>query len=93
MKQYRHITKPERLEIAILLERGYSDSEIAKVLGRDRSTIYRERKRNLVNGQYLPSKAQHKAYVRCKYAKYQAMRIVEDMKLREYIETKLLIDD
>lgn len=44
-------------------------------------------------GQYIPAKAQHKAYVRRKYAKYQAMRIVENMKLREYIETKLLIDE
>lgn len=93
MKQYGHITKAERLEIGILLGRSYSDGEIAKAMGRDRSTIYRERTRNLVNGEYAPEKAQHKAYVRRKYAKYQAMRIVEDMKLREYIETRLLIDD
>ena len=93
MKQYGHITKIERSEIFILHERGYSDSEIAKALGRNRSSIYRERRRNSVNGAYQSDKAQHKAYVRRKYAKYQAMRIVEDMKLREYIETKLLVDD
>ena len=93
MKQYGHISKAERLEIGILLERGYSDQEIADVLGRHRSTIYRERTNNAVNGKYVPLKAHHKAYVNRKYAKYQAMRIVEDMKLREYIETKLLVDE
>lgn len=93
MKQYRHITKAERLEIGILLEKGYSDQEIARSVGRNRSTIYRERTNNAVFGRYIPVKAQHKAYTRRKYAKYQAMRIVSNMKLREYIETKLLVDE
>lgn len=93
MKEIGQIDKYERLEIAILMKRGYSDAEIAQVLGRHRSSIYRERIRNTVCGKYNPRKAQHKAYVRRKYAKYQGMRIVEDMKLREYIETKLLVDD
>ncbi|NCD23938.1 MAG: IS30 family transposase [Spartobacteria bacterium] len=93
MKQYGHIKKTERLEIGILLKCGYSDQEIADVLGHHRSTIYRERTKNAVNGEYIPAKAQHKAYVNRKYAKYQAMRIVEDMKLREYIETKLLHEE
>lgn len=75
------------------MERVYSDSEIARVFGRDRSTIYRERKRNSVKAAYIPRKAQHKAYARRKYAKYQAMCIVKDVKLREYIETKLLVDE
>lgn len=90
MASYKHITKVERLEIAILLGKGYSDRDIAKSLGRCRSSVYRERIRGSVHGVYDPARANHKAYVRRKYAKYQAMRIVKDMKLREYIETKLV---
>ena len=93
MKKFKHLGKSDRLEIGILLDKGYSDQEIASVLGRNRSTIYRERTRNQVNSNYSPVKAQHKAYVRRKYSKYQSMCIVEDMKLREFIETKLLDDD
>ncbi len=89
MNNYRHISKVERMELSILLKRGYSDAEIAHELGRDRSTIYRERTRNMVKGEYVPRKAHHKAYVRRKYAKYQTMRIVSDMKLRDYIDTHL----
>lgn len=92
MNTYGQVKKAERLEIAILLSKNYSDAEIAQALGRNRSTIYRERTKNMVKGQYHPIKANAKAYTRRKYAKYQAMRIVKDMKLRQYIETKLLVE-
>lgn len=93
MSYYQHISRIERLEIGILRRKGYSVAEIATELSRHRSSIYRELRRNKVADEYLSAKANHKAYVRRKYAKYQAKRIVEDMKLREYIETKLLIED
>lgn len=93
MKHFKHLAKIERLEISLLLRKGYSVSEIATELGRDRSSIYRELKRNAVSGEYNGSKAVHKAYARRKYSKYQAMCIVDNMKLRQYIETKLLVDD
>lgn len=93
MNQYRHLSKTDRLELSILKRKGYTPAEIATELGRHISTIYRELKRNAVKGEYTGKKAAHKAYVRRKYAKYQAMCIVGDMKLREYIETKLLVDE
>jgi len=93
MNNYRHISKIERLEISILRRKGYKVVDIATELGRHKSSIYRELKNNSVSGEYQATKAQHKAYVRRKYSKYQAMSIVKDMKLREYIETRLLIDD
>ena len=93
MNYYTHISKIERLEVGILRRRGYSVAEVSTELGRSRSAIHREIRRNAVSGTYQSSKANHKAYVRRKYSKYQAMRIVEDMKLREYIHTRLLVDD
>ncbi len=89
MKNYQHISKIERREVSILLNKGYSVSEIGRELGRHKGSIYREVRRNTVAGSYCSSKAQHKAYVRRKYAKYQAMRIINDMKLRDYIDTHL----
>lgn len=86
---YTHIKKVERLEIAILLRRGYSVREIARVLKRSPGTISDEIRKNMVNGGYDSCKAQHKAYVRRKYSKYQGMKIVERSDLREYVETKL----
>jgi len=77
------------MEIGILLRKGYSLTDIATELGRHRSSLYRELQRNTVAGSYVSSKAQHKAYARRKYSKYQAMRIIGDVKLRDYIDTHL----
>jgi transposase, IS30 family len=93
MSNYKQLVKVERMEIGILLSKGYKVSDIAAEVGRHQSTLYRELRRNAVAGSYQSAKADHKAYVRRKAAKYQAMRIIGDMKLREYIETKLLVDD
>lgn len=46
--------------------------------------------RNKTRGAYDAKKAQHKAYVRRKYAKYQGMKIVRHAKLRTFVEEKLL---
>lgn len=56
------------------------------------STISDEIHRNSVRGKYDPRKAQHEAYVSRKYSKYQGMKIVEDRKLREFVENKLYDD-
>jgi transposase, IS30 family len=93
MSSYKQIVKVERMEIGILLARGYKVAEVALEIGRHPSTIYREIRRNAVSGSYQSLKANQKAYVRRRNAKYQAMSIIGDMKLREYIETRLLVDD
>lgn len=89
MEKKPKISRRERLEIGILLHRGYGVREIARVLGRSPSTVSEEVRRNRVNGSYDPLKAQHKAYVRRKYATYQGKKINEHMALREYIVEKL----
>lgn len=65
---------------------------IAALLGRSPNTISAEIRRNRVHRRYDPTKANHKAYVRRKYAKYQGMKIVEHDRLRNEI-TERLYDD
>jgi len=92
MRNYKHITKTERLEIALLKERGYSNRDVAKALKRSPNTISLEIAKNSVRGKYDQHKAQHKAYVKRKCSKYQGMKIVEDGQLRNYVEEKLKED-
>ena len=91
-KSYAHITKTERQEIAILLEKGYSQRDVAKTLKRNVSSVSREIANNSVNGEYDPAKANHKSYVARKYSKYQGMKIESRPDLRTYVETHLKED-
>lgn len=88
-KNYSHFTKDKRNEISILLKKGYSHQDIANAVGKNRSSITREISRNKVKGEYDPSKAHHRAYVKRKYSKYQGMKVVENTELRDYIEEKI----
>lgn len=82
----------ERLEIKILLDKGHSARKIANTMDRGKTSIANELLVGKVNGVYDPEKANHKAYVRRKYAKYQGMKIVENPKLKKFIEIALLDD-
>lgn len=84
-KNYKQIKKEERNEISILLNKHYSIRDIAKALKRNPGTISREINNNSVNGQYDPEKADHKAYVNRKYAKYQGKKINENKQLKNCI--------
>jgi len=87
-KSYTHFSKTERQELFILKKKGYYQKDIAKVLNKSPSSISRELKRNQVNGEYTPDKANHKAYVRRKYSKTYSLKIVSNSKLRQFIHTK-----
>lgn len=89
LSKYKHFGKDERNELAILLKRGYSLREIAEVLGRNPSSVSREIKRNSVKGEYVSNKAQHKAYVKRLYSKYQGMKIRENPFVENYIHKKI----
>jgi len=91
-KKYKHIDSAERKETAFLLRKGCSLGNIAKMLGRSKSSISDEIKRNSTEGKYDPEKAQHKAYVKRKYSKYQGMKIVGNPILRNYVEEQLAED-
>jgi len=61
-------------------------------MNRSVSTISDEISLNQTNGTYDPKKANHKAYVRRKYSKYQGMKIVSTAKLQEFVDEKLYDD-
>lgn len=71
-------------------KKQYSLREIAGALGRAVSALSYELRRNRVKGSYDPKKAQHKAYVRRRKAKFQAKKIVEHRALRKFVERALL---
>ena len=88
-RKFNHIKTAERLEIAILLRKQYSHRDIARVLGRDHTTVSREISRNSVNGVYQPRKAKAKARLRRRLSKYQGMKIIHSVVLRKHLEQKL----
>lgn len=86
---YKHFTKDERNELAILLKKGYEQKDIAEILDKSPSSISREIRRNNVNGEYHPKKAHHKATVKRSKSKYQSMKIIEYSELENYIIKKI----
>jgi len=58
----KHLTKEQRYTISTMLERGFSQTEIAKTIRKDKSIISREIKRNKYkrNGKYKADLAQKK---------------------------------
>jgi len=61
---YRHLTYEERCQIHALRKSGLSDSAIARQLGRGRSTLWREIRRNSGKRGYRHGQAQRKAEAR-----------------------------
>ena len=90
--RYKHFSKIERLELSILLKKGHSLRDIGRALRKDPASVSREVRHNSVNGEYDPHKAQHKAYVKRKYSKYQGMKVNEHQEIRDYIEEKIRLD-
>lgn len=87
--KYSHFSKSDRLEISILLSRGYSHREVADSLGKHHSSISREVNDNSVNGQYDPAKAHGKAIKKRRRSKYQGMKIKNNPGLESYVTDKI----
>ncbi len=99
-RSYRHLTQADRDRLQALRDTGTIQKEIARILKVDASTISLEIKRNRrkyrkkkniknKNARYEAGVANHKAYLRRKYAKYQGKNINENNDLRNYIIQKL----
>ena len=67
-KSYRQLSAEERVQIATLRSQGYTLSKIAGVLGRHRTTVWREVKRNRAphDGGYRSARAHERAVARRK---------------------------
>ena len=89
---YDHLTKENRVELAALKRSGLKQKDIARILGKNPSTISRELNRNpneeSIVG-YTPLCAQHKTEIR-RIRANQRFRIIEnDEKLKKFIIKKL----
>jgi IS30 family transposase len=101
-KIYNQLTQELRDRIAALSGAGHSQRQIATVLGIAHTTVGREVRRNSYGtdartpkqkqGMYNATVAQHKAYVRRKYAKYQGRKIHENPRLESFIVTNVKRD-
>jgi len=94
MKKKPKLSQFERDRIEAMFNAGCEQKDIASVLDRDKGTISREIDRNrrkireiggTINGRYKSSVAQHKAYLRRKYAKHQWKKINKNIELEKYI--------
>jgi IS30 family transposase len=97
-KKYVHLTERDRYKIEGLLEGKKEIEEISIILGRDRSTIYREIKRGTVRrrqydysekDQYRANSAQAD-YVSQGRNKERGLKIGKDKELEAYIRIKMI---
>jgi len=85
---YNHLTMDERNVIYIMQRQGYSNAEIARCLGRHRSTIGRECRRNLsYEGPYNPSTAQ--ALANCRRRAHLRRPKTGHRRLMSYVAERL----
>lgn len=83
------LTRAERLEIGILLEKGYKQRPIARALGRSPNTVSYEIRANSTLGVYDPRKADAKARVRKHYRKLEWSKIEANPALKKLVVRKL----
>jgi IS30 family transposase len=84
-----NLSKAERLEIKILLDKEYSRRAIGRAMERSPNTISYEIRENSVNGVYDPYKAHQKAWVRKKYRLFQYSKIEKHPEIKQSIIEKL----
>lgn len=89
MKKAKDVSRAERLEIGILLERRYSLRAIARALCRSPNTLSYEVRKNSTSGVYEPLKAHAKARLRKRMRRLQWSKIEEEPALKRFIIKKL----
>lgn len=87
MCRYMHLSAAERDAIAELYHGGAGVSEIARRVGRDKSTVSRELSRNGRGGRYGAATAQRRAEAR--HARCRPRRRLDDPALRTEVESRI----
>ena len=99
-KKYVHLTERDRYQIEGLLKGKKDVEEIAEILRRDRSTIYREIKRGAIfrvqndfcEGYEYRANAAQADYEAQGRNKERSLKIGKDKELEEYIRNKIIND-
>jgi IS30 family transposase len=87
MREYNQLSLEERLKLAELRQSKTTISEIGVILGRSKSTISREFRRNQSSfGGYWPDTADRMAHNR----RHRGCRIDHDEPLKEFVRTQLM---
>lgn len=89
MKKAKDLSRTERLEIGILLEKRYSLRAIARSLDRSPNTISYEVRENSTSGRYEPIKAHAKAHLRKRMRRLMFAKIEEYPALKRFIVERL----
>ena len=89
-KTFKHLDFHARDRLEALWRAGHLQTDIAKILGVNKSTISREiQERKRLDGTYSATIAEHKALVKRENSKYQGMKIESNPKLRKDIVAEL----
>lgn len=86
---HKHFTPETRNELSALLRTKIKKKDIAKLLRKDRTTIWRERKRAETKGRYYVKKAKRLARDKRLKANARFRKIENDQSLRKYIIKKI----
>ena len=91
MKKKEHLTREQRYQISALLQAGHKQKEIAEIVGKDKSVISRELKRNRGKHGYHPALAHQMAEERKerfgrprKFTDTVRQRIIKDLSNEQY---------
>jgi IS30 family transposase len=89
-KTFMHLDFRARDRIEALSRAGHFQTEIAEIVGTDKSTVSREiQRRRKEDGEYKADVAEHKAQILRSNSKYQGMKIERHQWLRKYIVSEL----
>jgi IS30 family transposase len=86
---YTHITPSNQNELSVLIRAGTKQKDIARLLGKHRTTIWREQKRNEEKEKYHARKAKEKTTERQEKAHAKQRKLENNAWLRNYVIQKI----